>query len=79
MTLVGNKSGRRKLLWGPLFKLTVLLMPLGGGMCAGAYAILTGRWSLLAAWLGLGGGFCIVLVILLVNLLTPIHRLPFVR
>jgi len=80
MNLLGNKSGRRRILWTQLVKISLLMMPLAAASCSLGYVALTGgRWDPLAAWLGLAGGASIVLVILVSNLFTPVHRLPFVR
>ena len=80
MNLLANKSGHRKILWPQLLKISMIMVPLAVGACSLGYLVLAGgRWNPLAAWLGLAGGFAIVLVILVINLFTPINRLPFVR
>ena len=79
MTLIGNKSGRRKILWGPMLKVSLAMVPLSVGGTSLAYILFADTWNPLAAWLGLATGFSIVLIILIVNFFTPIYRLPFVR
>lgn len=79
MSVVGNNGGRKKILWGPLLKLALLLIPLSTAATSGAYVVFAERWNPLAAYLGLAGGFAVVLVILLSNFFTPVFRLPFVK
>lgn len=79
MTLVGNKGGKKKVLWGPVFKISAIIIPLSTGLVTLAYFLLDGRWNPLAAWLGLAGGGVTVVVILIANLFTPVFRLPYVK
>jgi hypothetical protein len=79
MNLVGNKAGKKKILWGQLLKISLIIIPLSTGLTSLAYFVLASRWNGQAAWLGLAGGGAIVLVILIVNLCSPVFRLPFVK
>jgi hypothetical protein len=79
MTLVGNKAGKKKILWGPLLKISALFVPLTTGLVSLAYFVFAGQWNPLAAWLGLAGGGVTVVVLLFANLFTPVFRLPYVK
>lgn len=79
MTFVANLSGRKKILWGQLLKISLLLLPISTGTTTLAYILLAQRWNPLAAWLGLAGGAITVVLILMVNFATPIFRLPHIR
>jgi len=79
MTLVANRGGRRKVLWGQLIKIAMLLVPVAMASISLTYLILVGRWNPLAAWLGLGAGLSIVTLILLAHFITPLSRMPHIR
>jgi uncharacterized membrane protein YagU involved in acid resistance len=79
MTLVGNKSGRKRIIWGQLVKMSLFMVLLCAGATSSSYLLFAQQWNPLAAWLGLAGGASITLVILVVNFCTPIFRLPFIR
>ena len=78
LTLVGNRRGKRVILWGHVCKIALILAPLPILIAEGAYMIIRREWSTMVFLLGLGVGVVSALVILLVAFLTPIQRLPLI-
>jgi hypothetical protein len=79
MTFVGNLSGRKKILWGELLQISLLLLPLSTGATSLAYFLVAKRWNPIAPWLGLAGGIAAVLVIFTVNYSTRVSHLPRIK
>ena len=77
-TLVGNRRGKRIILWGQVCKIALLLAPVPILFAEGAYMLVRKEWSTKMFLLGLGVGIVIALVILVVAFLTPIQRLPLI-
>jgi len=75
-TLVGNRRGKRVILWGQVCKIASLLAPLPILVIEGVYLLVRKEWSWPLFMLGLAVGIVIALVILLLAFITPIQRLP---
>jgi hypothetical protein len=78
LTLVGNRRGKRVILWGQVSKIALLLAPLPIIVAEGAHLLIRKEWSWSVFLLGLAVGIVIAFVILLVALFTPIQRLPLI-
>ena len=78
LTLVGNRRGRRVVLWGQVLKMALLLAPLPALVTGGVYRLVRKEWNTNIFLLGLGVGFAIALVMLIMTLFTPIQRLPLI-
>jgi hypothetical protein len=77
-TLVGNRRGKRVIIWGQVCKCALLMAPLPVVVVEGAYMLIRREWSTTVFLLGLGAAILIALIILLVAFVTPIQRLPLV-
>jgi hypothetical protein len=78
LTLVGNRRGKRVILWGQVCKIASLLAPLPIIVAEGAYWFVRKEWSWAVFMLGLAVGIVIALIILAVAWITPIQRLPLI-
>jgi hypothetical protein len=78
ITLVGNRRGRRVILWGQVLKAMLLLIPFPAVVLPLVYYAVRKDWSLNVLFLGVGVGLLTTLIILVVALCTPIYRLPTV-
>lgn len=76
LTLVGNRRGKRVILWGQVCKIASILAPLPIIVAEGAYMFVRKEWSWPVFLLGLAVGVGIALIILLLAFITPIQRLP---
>jgi len=76
LTLVGNRRGKRVILWGQVCKIASILAPLPIIIVEGVYWLVRKEWSWPVFLLGLAVGVVIALIILLLAFITPIQRLP---
>lgn len=77
MVLVGRRGDKRVVLWGHWFRITLILIAVSAALTTLAYVVFAQRWNPQAPLLGCYGGAGISLVLLLVSLLAPLKRLPF--
>jgi len=78
ITLVGKRNGRRVICWMSWLKLTLGTVTLGTLLATLAYVLLAQRWNFLAPLVGVSAGLVASLVCIIVNLFTPLARLPFI-
>ena len=78
-SVVANRHGRRAILWRTLL-LTFLAVTAAASLVATAiYFLYARRWNPLAPLAGAATGAFVTFVTLLLNWLTPLHRLPLAR
>ena len=78
-SLVGHHNGRKIIRWGNVI-LAFLLVALGAGFAAaGIYALATRTWDSRVLLVGPAVGLVTTVITLTVSLLTPAHRLPFLK
>lgn len=76
VVLVARQANKRVILWGMVGKTTAVVTVLAVAMTTGTYLLFCGRWNSAAPVSGLLGGLGISVILLVVNLLTPLRRLP---
>jgi hypothetical protein len=74
--LVGNRKGRRVILWPQALKMALFLTPFPALVTVGVYALATRQWSTPIFLLGLAVGAAVTLIVIALALCTPLHRLP---
>jgi hypothetical protein len=77
LILVGRRGNKRVILWGNWAKTSLMVTVLAVALTTVAYLVFAQRWNPAAPLRGLFAGLGISVVLLLVNLLTPLRRLPF--
>jgi hypothetical protein len=77
LVLVGRRGNKRVILWRNVGRITLLVTLLSTVLSTLAYVAIARRWNPDAPLGGLIAGVGIAVVLLLVNLLTPIRHLPF--
>ncbi len=75
-TLVGNRRGRREVVWSEALKLLLILTPVPGLLVGAIYFLVAKRWSNDALLLGFCAGPLTAVLAVLASFCTPIYRLP---
>lgn len=74
---MARRGSKRVVLWGNVGRTSLVVTVLAVVLTTLAYLAFAQRWNPDAPLRGLLGGLIISIVLLLVNLLTPLKRLPF--
>jgi hypothetical protein len=75
--LVARRGNKRVILWGNVCRVSLIVTCAAVALTTAVYLAFAQRWNPDAPLRGLLGGLGISLVLLVVNLLTPMRRLPY--
>jgi hypothetical protein len=76
LTLVGNRRGRRVIVWSGVAKLAAVAVPLPGIIALLVKRIATTFWHLDVFLIGLAAGVGIVILVVLGAFCTELRKLP---
>ena len=77
--VVGNRNGRKAVRWGRFFFATLVIVLVSTLFSLAVYYLVAGRWNPTVLLLGAGAGVFIAGVVIILNLTTPLQRLPIIR
>lgn len=76
LTLVGNRRGRRVIVWSGVLKLAAVVVPIPGLIAVLVKWIATKFWNTQALLLGFAAGGVIVILVLIGAFCTELRKLP---
>ena len=76
LTLVGNRRGRREIVWSGVLKLAAVVVPLPGLIVLLVQRLVTKFWHTDVLLIGLAAGAVIVLLVVLGAYCTELRKLP---
>ena len=76
LTLVGNRRGRREIVWSGVLKLAAVVVPLPGLIVLLVQRLVTKFWHTDVLLIGLAAGAAIVLLVVLGAYCTELRKLP---
>ncbi|MEY2408585.1 MAG: hypothetical protein QOF48_1255 [Verrucomicrobiota bacterium] len=79
LTLVGNRRGRRVIVWGGVLKLAAVVVPVPGLIAVLVKLIVTKFWNTEALLLGLAAGGVVVILVVIGAFCTELRKLPILH
>ena len=79
LTLVGNRRGRRVIVWSGVFKLALVVVPVPGLIAVLVKWLVTKFWNTEALLLGLAAGAVVVVLVVLGAFCTELRKLPILH
>ena len=79
LTLVGNRKGRRAIVWSGVLRLASVVIPVPGIIALVVKRIVTKFWHLDVFLLGFGAGFLIVVLVVIGAFCTELRKLPILH
>ena len=76
LTLVGNRKGKRVIVWRGVLRLAAVVVPVPGLIAVLVKWIVTKFWSTQALLLGLAAGGAIVILVVIAAFCTELRKLP---
>ncbi len=76
LTLVGNRRGRRVIVWSGVLKLAAVVVPIPGLITVLVKLLVTHFWNTQALLLGLAAGAAIVILVVIGAFCTELRKLP---
>ena len=79
LTLVGNRRGRRTIVWSGVLKLSAVVVPIPGLIAFLVKWLVTNLWNTETLLLGLAAGAVIVVIVVIGAFCTEIRKLPILH
>ena len=76
LTLVGNRRGKRVIVWRGVFRLAAVVVPAPGLIAVLVKWIVTKFWNTQALLLGLAAGGVITILVVIAAFCTELRKLP---